>query len=95
VIGNLRWGASGGPPEPPWKSLKGKPMYIRKIAAVAGFATGAALALAPFASADTSSDWLSSIDSLLGGAGPALAAPAVSDFQISFNGTDLFPTLGN
>jgi hypothetical protein len=61
-----------------------------------GLGIGAAWAHTPVASADTSSDWLSSIDSLLSGASPAaLAAPAVTDFQISFNGTDLFPTLGN
>jgi hypothetical protein len=52
-------------------------MYIRKIAAAATFATGAALALAPFASADASSD---SIDSLLSGAASAAAAdPAALD----------------
>lgn len=68
-------------------------MYMRKIAAAAGFATGAALAFAPLASADASGDWLSSFDSLLGGAAPAAAA--TSDFQISFNGMDLLPTAGN
>jgi hypothetical protein len=68
-------------------------MSIRRIAAAAGFATGAALALAPLASADTSSnDWLQAVDGFFSGASPA-ATP--SDFQISFNGTDLFPTLGN
>jgi|GEM_PF-4452798 len=34
-------------------------MHIRKIAAAAGFACGAALAFAPLASADTSSDPIS------------------------------------
>lgn len=68
-------------------------MNMRKIAAAAGFATGAALAFAPLASADTSSDWLSSIDTLLSGAAPAAAA--TSDYQVSFNGMDLFPTAGN
>jgi hypothetical protein len=69
-------------------------MNIRKIAAAAGFATGAALAFAPLASADTSSnDWLSAVDGFLSGASPAPASPL--DFQISFNGTDLFPTTGN
>jgi hypothetical protein len=60
-----------------------------------GLGIGAAWAHTPVASADTSTDWLSSVDSLLSGASPALVAPAVTDFQISFNGTDLFPTLGN
>jgi hypothetical protein len=57
-----------------------------------GLGIGAAWAHMPVASADTSTDWLSSVDSLLSGASPALVA---TDFQISFNGTDLFPTLGN
>lgn len=70
-------------------------MDIRKIAAAAGFATGAALTFAPLASADASSSWWSSIDSLLGAAAPALTSAPVSDFQISFNGMDLFPTTGN
>jgi hypothetical protein len=60
-----------------------------------GLGVGAAWAHMPVASADTSSDWLSAVDSLFSGAVPALAAPAVTDFQISFNGTDLFPTAGN
>jgi hypothetical protein len=58
-----------------------------------GLGVGAAWAHTPVASADSSSGWLSSIDSLLSGALPAPAA--TSDFQISFNGTDLFPTAGN
>jgi hypothetical protein len=49
---------------------------------------GAALAFAPLASADTSNDWLAAVDGFLSGASPA-------DFQISFNGTDLFSTAGN
>jgi hypothetical protein len=68
-------------------------MNIRKIAAAATFATGAALAFSPLASADTSSDWLSSIDGLLSGASPA--ATSMADFQISFDGTDLFSTTDN
>jgi hypothetical protein len=61
-----------------------------------GLGIGAAWAHTPVASADTSTDWLSSIDSLLVGAAlPAADPAATTDFQISFNGTDLFPTLGN
>jgi hypothetical protein len=60
-----------------------------------GLGLGAAMAHSPVASADTSSDWLSAVDSLLSGASPAADPAAVTDFQISFNGTDLFPTLGN
>ena len=60
-----------------------------------GLGVGAAWAHMPVASADSSGDWLSSIDSFFSGAAPALAAPAVTDFQISFNGTDLFPVVGN
>jgi hypothetical protein len=71
-------------------------MNLRKIAAAAGFATGAALTFAPLASADTSSDLLSSIDTLLsGGALSAAGTASSSDFQISIDGTDLFPTTGN
>jgi hypothetical protein len=57
-----------------------------------GLGIGAAWAHTPVASADTSGDVASTVDSLLSGASPA-ADPM--DFQISFNGTDLFPTLGN
>jgi hypothetical protein len=58
-----------------------------------GLGIGAAWVHTPLASADTSSnDAASTIDSLLSGASPA-ASPM--DFQISFNGTDLFPTVGN
>ena len=59
-----------------------------------GLGIGAAWAHTPVAQADTSNDLLSSIDSLLSGV-PAADPAAVTDFQISFNGTDLFPTLGN
>jgi hypothetical protein len=60
-----------------------------------GLGIGAAVAHSPVASADTSTDWLSAIDTLLaGGAFPALVTPAL-DYQISFDGYDLFPTTGN
>ena len=51
VVANLRWGASGGTPEPSVETLKGNTMDIRKIAVVGGLAVGAALAFAPLASA--------------------------------------------
>jgi hypothetical protein len=53
-----------------------------------GLGLGAAVAHAPIASADSSTDWLSSIDTLLGG---ALPAPATSglDLAISFDGYSL------
>jgi hypothetical protein len=61
-----------------------------------GLGIGAAWSHTPVASADSSTDLLSSIDSLLGGAAlPALSAPGASDIQISFNGQDLFPIAGN
>jgi hypothetical protein len=64
-------------------------MNMRKIAAAAGLATGAALAFAPFASADTSSNWLSSIDSLLvGGSVPGADASGLN-LAISFDGESL------
>jgi hypothetical protein len=54
-----------------------------------GLGIGAAAAHTPVASADSSTDWLSSIDSLLGGS--ALPAPASGlDLAISFDGTSLF-----
>jgi hypothetical protein len=53
-----------------------------------GLGIGAAVAHAPVASADSSSDWLSSIDSLVGGG--ALPAPSTGlDLAISFDGTSL------
>jgi hypothetical protein len=53
-----------------------------------GLGIGAAWAHTPVAAADTSTDWLSSVDSLLSGAVPA---PAVTtDLAISFDGTSLF-----
>jgi hypothetical protein len=60
-----------------------------------GLGIGAAVAHTPVASADTSTDWLSSIDSLLGGAVPAADSTSTLDFQISIDGKDLFPTTGN
>jgi hypothetical protein len=53
-----------------------------------GLGIGAAVAHAPVASADPSGDWLSSIDSLLGGS--ALPAPSSGlDLAISFDGYSL------
>jgi hypothetical protein len=54
-----------------------------------GLGIGAASAHAPVASADASTDWSSSIDSLLGGALPA-ADPSGLDLAISFDGYSLF-----
>jgi hypothetical protein len=67
-------------------------MYIRKIAAAAGFACGAALAFAPFASADASSDAASMADSLIGAFSPAAATPI--DLDISFDGYTLYDGMG-
>jgi hypothetical protein len=56
----------------------------------AGVGIGAAVAAMPgIASADSSTDWLSSIDSLLGGAFPA-AASSGTNLSISENGVTLF-----
>jgi hypothetical protein len=64
-------------------------MNIRRIAAAAGFATGAALAFAPLASADPSSnDAASTIDSFLSAAFPAPATPI--DLEISFDGYTIY-----
>ena len=52
-----------------------------------GLGIGAAWARTPVASADSSSDWSSTIDSLLSGASPAPATPL--DLAISFDGYSL------
>jgi hypothetical protein len=55
-----------------------------------GLSIGAALASTPgVASGDSSTDWLSSIDQMLLGGLPVLAADTAQDMQISINGTSL------
>jgi hypothetical protein len=54
-----------------------------------GVGIGAAVAQTPIASADSSADWLSSIDSLAGGALPAAPSSGL-DLAISFDGYSLF-----
>jgi hypothetical protein len=58
-----------------------------------GLGIGAAWAHTPIASADTPGDAASTVDSLISGL-PA-ADPSSLDFQISFNGVDLFSTTSN
>jgi hypothetical protein len=60
-----------------------------------GLGIGAAVASTPgVASADSSTDWLPSIDNVLGAATiPVVSAPL--DIQISVDGHDLFPTTDN
>ena len=53
-----------------------------------GLGIGAAWAQTPVASADSSSDWLSSVDSLLSGASPAAATPI--NLDISFDGYTIY-----
>jgi len=61
-----------------------------------GLGIGAALATIPrTASADSSTDWLSSIDNLLGGLSVPAAMPSALDVQISIDGMELFSTAGN
>jgi len=61
-----------------------------------GLGIGAAVAHSPVAVADSSSDWLASVDSLLGGLSvPAETASSGLDIQISVDGTDLFSTTDN
>ena len=59
-----------------------------------GVGIGAAAAQTPVASADSSTDWLSSTDSALG-AGAVPVVPSTLDYQISIDGYDLFPETGN
>jgi hypothetical protein len=57
-----------------------------------GLGTGAAVASAPgVASADSSTDWLSSIDQLLGGLSVAAQTTPLEPMQVSISGIDLFP----
>ena len=53
-----------------------------------GLGIGAAWAHTPVASADSSSDWLSTVDGLLSGASPAPATPI--DLDISFDGYTIY-----
>jgi hypothetical protein len=64
---------------------------------VVGLGIGAAVADTPgVASGDSSTDWLSSIDQLLGGLSVPTADPAQAlDMQISIGGTLLFPYVDN
>jgi hypothetical protein len=67
-------------------------MNIRRIAAAASFATGAALAFAPLALADSSSDAASVVDSLISGVSPADTTPI--NLDISFDGYTLYDGMG-
>jgi hypothetical protein len=58
-----------------------------------GLGFGAAWAQWPVVSADSSGDWLSSIDGLLSGASPASATP--TDLNISFDGYTIYNGGGN
>jgi hypothetical protein len=62
-----------------------------------GLGIGAALGSTPgVASGDSSTDWLSSIDQLLGGVSVPAADPAQAlDMQVSIGGTLLFPYVDN
>jgi hypothetical protein len=63
---------------------------------VAGLAIWAAFASAPGTASADSSDWVSSVDSLLSGLSvPADTVSSPLDIQISINGTDLFSAADN
>ena len=63
---------------------------------VAGLGIGAAFASIPGTASADSSDWLSSVDSLLSGLSvPADTAASPLDVQISIDGADLFSTADN
>src|ERR1700722_18273991 len=70
---------------------------LARLGLLTGLGIGAALASTPGpASADSSTDWLSSIDQLLGGWSVPAADPAQAlDMQISIGGTLLFPYVDN
>lgn len=76
------------------KPVVNKRNFARLGTLVVGVGIGAAWAQTPIAAADTSNDWLSSVDSLLSGAAPAASATPL-DIQVSFDGMDLFSTTGN
>jgi hypothetical protein len=60
---------------------------------VAGLGIGMAFASVPGTASADSSDWLSSVDSVLSGlSAPADTASSPEDIQISIDGTDLFST---
>src|ERR1035441_1505703 len=74
---------------------KGDPMVnalgIARLGMLAvALGVGAAVAHSPVASADSSSDWLSSIDSLLSGGAVPAAATSDLNLAISFDGATLF-----
>jgi hypothetical protein len=58
-----------------------------------GLGIGAVWSQTPVAAADSSGDWLSTIDSLLSGASPAAATPV--DLDISFDGYTIYDGLGS
>jgi hypothetical protein len=61
-----------------------------------GLGIGVAVACSPgIATADSSTDWLASIDSLLAGGGLPALTTSTLDYQISIDGMNLFPTDGN
>ena len=63
---------------------------------VAGLGIGMAFASIPGTASADSSDWLSSVDSVLSGlSAPADTASSPEDIQISIDGTDLFSTADN
>ena len=70
---------------------------LGRLGLLAGALGIAALASTPgVASGDSSTDWLSSIDQLLGGLSVPAADPAQAlDMQISIGGTLLFPSVDN
>jgi hypothetical protein len=77
-----------------WAAWEGKPMVnargIARLGTLAvGLGIGAAVAHTPVASADSSTDWLSSIDSLLSGGAFSAAAPTDLNLAISFDGYSL------
>jgi hypothetical protein len=73
------------------KSMKSTRALTRLGLLAVGLGVGAAFASMPaIASADTSSDWLSAVDSLFSGAAPAADAATGLNVAISYDGASLF-----
>src|SRR5882757_4935493 len=73
------------------KSMRSTRALTRLGLLAVGLGVGAAYASMPaIASADTSSDWLSAVDSFLSGAAPAADTTPALNLAVSYDGVSLF-----